>query len=100
MEDLQNLQPGEYTLPGKGLLPDQGTPKANWKQNSSVLRKEMRENVPIRDASGPDNAPSIKGDPSSKPIRNTFTGAERNLLRNHNWIFDEKTNFWNPPSLQ
>ncbi|MGH8488167.1 MAG: RHS repeat-associated core domain-containing protein [Gammaproteobacteria bacterium] len=43
------LQPGEKTL--LDLLPDQGNAKANWKQNSSVLRQEIQKGQPIRDAS-------------------------------------------------
>lgn len=39
----------EYTLLDQ--LPDQGSPHANWSQNSGVLRQEMGRGVPIRDAS-------------------------------------------------
>jgi hypothetical protein len=31
-------------------LPDQGAPKANWKQNSGRLREEMRKGKPIYDS--------------------------------------------------
>ncbi len=43
------IKPGENTL--LKHLPNQGNPKANWKQNSSVLRQEMNKGKPIRDAS-------------------------------------------------
>ena len=32
-------------------LPDQGSPRLNWQQNSGVLRSEMSKGLPIRDAS-------------------------------------------------
>ena len=90
VDDLapNNLRPGERTLLDK--LPHQGNPRANWKQNSSVLRTEIRKNRPIRDASShlPDNHPKVRG---------SFLGAERNLLKNQGWTFDRSTGFWNPP---
>lgn len=43
------IAPGERTLLDQ--LPDLGSPKANWGQNSDVLRGEMGRGVPIRDAS-------------------------------------------------
>jgi hypothetical protein len=82
VKDLQNLNDNERTLLDR--LPDRGSPKANWKQNSSVLRQEMNRGVPIRDAS--------PGDMSGK-----FLNAERNLLKDRGWSFDSKTNYWNPP---
>ncbi|WP_419632435.1 hypothetical protein, partial [Thiolapillus sp.] len=83
VKDLQNLRKGEQSLLNR--LPDRGSPKANWKQNSSVLRKEMARGKPIRDAS--------PGDTSGQ-----FLNAERNLLRNRGWTFDSETNYWNPPN--
>lgn len=82
VKDLQKLNKGEKSLLDR--LPDQGSPKANWKQNSGVLRQEMAKGKPIRDAS--------PGDTSGQ-----FLNAERNLLRDRGWTFDSKTNYWNPP---
>jgi hypothetical protein len=39
----------EHTLL-KHMTDDLGSPKANWKRNSSVLRQEMSKGKPIRDA--------------------------------------------------
>lgn len=82
VKDLQNLGPGEKSLLDR--LPNLGNPKANWKQNSGVLREEMKLSRPIRDAS--------PGDTGGQ-----FLNAERNLLRDRGWNFDPKTNLWIPP---
>lgn len=60
-----------------------GNPKANWQQNSGVLRQEMKRGLPIRDASVGDNTGS-------------FLNAERNLLQDRGWKLDG--NYWNPPN--
>jgi hypothetical protein len=77
----------EYTLLDR--LPDQGSPRANWAQNSSVLREEMSRGVPIRLASV---------DPvTGARINSTgFLRAERNLLENRGWSYDPKTTLWSP----
>jgi hypothetical protein len=82
VKDLQNLGAGEKSLLDR--LPNQGNPQANWQQNSGVLRQEMNLGLPIRDASPGDTA-------------GQFLNAERNLLSNHGWTFDTKTNLWMPP---
>ncbi|MBV1881333.1 MAG: hypothetical protein KUG82_06850 [Pseudomonadales bacterium] len=82
VKDLQKLNRGETSLLDR--LPNQGSPKANWKQNSGVLRQEMGKGKPIRDAS--------PGDTSGQ-----FLNAERNLLESRGWSFDNSTNYWNPP---
>ena len=82
VKDLQNLKQGERSLLDR--LPNQGSPKANWKQNSGVLRQEMANGQPIRDASPGDTA-------------GQFLNAERNLLRDRGWTFDSQTNYWMPP---
>nr|VFK22545.1 MAG: Haemagluttinin repeat [Candidatus Kentron sp. LPFa] len=82
LKNPKNLKNGEQSLLDR--LPDQGNPKANWKQNSNVLRQEMSKRSPIRDVS--------PGDTSGQ-----FLNAERNLLRNQGWTFDSKTNYWMPP---
>ncbi len=98
MDDLTApgaLRPGEYTIADK--LPDLGSPKANYYNNMSVLREEMRRGVPIRDASAakPDNFPVPTALNPGRTVRQTFTGAERNQLRNRGWTFDGQ--YWNPP---
>ena len=82
VRDLGRVGPNEKTL--LPLLPDKGSPKANWIQNSRVLRTEMQRKVPIRDAPPSDHS-------------GAFLNAERNLLRNHGWRFDPKTSYWYPP---
>ncbi|MGH8487326.1 MAG: hypothetical protein ACREXS_00235 [Gammaproteobacteria bacterium] len=89
------LKPGEYTLLDR--LPNLGNPKANYYQNMSVLREEMRKGVPIRDASAykPDSFLAPTELNPSRTIRQTFTGAERNQLTNKGRTFDGEN--WNPP---
>ena len=85
-KDLTNLRPGERTL--LDLLPDQGNPRANWRQNSGVLRREMSKVDHIRDATL---------DKHGKPLpskRSKFIDAERNLLKNHGWKHDKVTGYW------
>ncbi|HEY8942040.1 MAG TPA: RHS repeat-associated core domain-containing protein [Cellvibrio sp.] len=84
VKDLQKLGPNEKSLLSQ--LPDKGSPKANWQQNSGVLRSEMNKGQPIRDASVGDNS-------------GQFLNAERNLLQDRGWTFDDSTSLWNPPSL-
>jgi Bacterial TSP3 repeat len=88
LEDLKNLRPGENTL--LKHLPNRGSPKANWKQNSGVLRREMRKGKPIRDASV---------DPATGKWTNHtgFLRAERNLLESQGWKYDRRTTLWMPP---
>ena len=98
MDDLNApgaLRPGEYRIADK--LPNLGSPKANYYQNMSVLREEMRRGVPIRDVSAakPDSFLVPTPDNPGRTIRQTFTGAERNLLSNRGWTFDGE--YWNPP---
>ncbi|GJM11129.1 MAG: hypothetical protein DHS20C11_34050 [Lysobacteraceae bacterium] len=83
LKDLKNLRNGERSLIDR--LPDQGSPQANWNQNSGVLRQEMARGKPIRDAS--------PGDTSGQ-----FLNAERNLLRDRGWTFDPVTSYWFPPT--
>ncbi len=88
MDDLNKpgaLKKGEKLLD----LPDMGSPKANWKQNASKLRKTMREGKPIRDASV-----TNKGNLRS----NTgFLRPERNLLENKGWKYNKRPRLWKPP---
>ncbi|SBT04402.1 hypothetical protein ACCAA_1350001 [Candidatus Accumulibacter aalborgensis] len=82
VKDLRSLQAGEQSLLDR--LPNLGNPKANWAQNSGVLRQEIGRGLPIRDAS---------------PLDTTgqFLNAERNLLIDRGWTFDRATNYWVPP---
>lgn len=83
MKDLNSykLKPGEYRV--ADLLPDMGSVRANWKQNSSILRRIMKTGNPIRDVS------VLNGE----LVNNTgFLAMERNLLINHGWKFTGE--FW------
>jgi hypothetical protein len=82
VKDLQNLQKGERSLLDR--LPNLGSQKSNWKQNSRVLRQEMSRKQPIRDASPND-------------MKGQFLNAERSLLEGRGWNFDPSTNYWIPP---
>lgn len=75
---------GGFSNHALNRLPDLGNPKANWAQNSGVLREQMALGQPIRDAS--------PGDTSG-----VFLNAERYLLQVRGWTFDSHTNLWNPP---
>ena len=82
------LAPGERTLLDQ--LPNQGSPRANYVQNDSVLRTEMSRGVPIRDASVSPTTGEL--------VNNTgFLRAERDILLNHGWSFDPKSSYWSPP---
>ena len=74
MDDLNKYipKPNEFKL--SDLLPYKGTPKRNWKQNSSVLRR-FADGRPIKDI-------------SPYPMKNAgFLGAERNLLMNRGYEY-------------
>jgi hypothetical protein len=80
-------------LEGLGLRPtlrDLGSPRANWRQNASLLRQAMRRGEPIMDAST---------DPTTGALLNNtgFLRAERELLRNRGWTYDPSTRVWSPP---
>jgi RHS repeat-associated protein len=81
------LRQGEQTLLSK--LPNLGSPKANWLQNSSKLREAMRAGNPIRD---------VAVNESGALINNTgFLRAERNLLESQGWTYDAASTLWSPP---
>jgi hypothetical protein len=90
---MADITPGKLGSGERALLdrlPDQGGPRSNWRQNSSVLRQEMGKGLPIRDASV---------DRAGNLTNNTgFLRAERNLLQNHEWTYNPKTQLWSPPS--
>ena len=81
LNNPENISVGDFRV--ADFLPDQGTPKLNWKQNSGILRSVMSERVPIKDV-------------SPYPMEKAgFLGAERNLLQSRGWIYRE--GFWYPP---
>lgn len=88
VKDLQSVGDSEYTLLDR--LPDQGSPKANWKRNSGVLRQVMSRGAPIRDA-------SVGSDGQLIQYPGSFLNAERNLLTTKGWTYDPKTTLWMPP---
>lgn len=60
-----------------------GNPKANWNQNSGILRSVMNEGNPIKDV-------------SPYPMNNAgFLGAERNLLQTRGWTYSD--GYWYLP---
>ena len=56
-----------------GSFAKSGNPRANYYQNMSVLREEMRKGVPIRDLSKPDTALAPTKLNPERTIRQTFT---------------------------
>ena len=85
-KNISGVKAGENTL--LKHLPNQGSYKTNWKQNSSVLRQEIRKGRPIRDA-------AVK--PNEQLDNNTgFLRAERELLKNQGWKYNPSTQTWNP----
>jgi hypothetical protein len=87
LDDLKNLAVGERSLLAR--LPNLRSPRANWAQNSGVLRQEMALGRPIRDASI---------DSTGALINNTgFLRAERALLESHGWAYNPRTTMWYPP---
>jgi len=80
--------PGDWTL--LNHMPDNlGSPRANWGQNASVLRREMSKGRPIKDVSVGSNG---------ELLNNTgFLAAERNLLSSRGWTYNPATRLWSPP---
>jgi RHS repeat-associated protein len=70
-------------------LPERGSTKANWQQNSSELRAAENNGKPIRDVSTDANG--------NLRDNSGFLKAERNLLENRGRIYDPKTNSWIKP---
>jgi len=90
MDDLaRGVSAGERTLLPR-MAEDLGSPRANWRRNAGRLREEMGRGLPIRDASV-----NAKGE----LINNTgFLRAERNLLRDRGWTYDQRSRMWMPPN--
>jgi hypothetical protein len=77
---------GDYFL----HLPNQGSTKKNWIQNSSRLRTEMRKGNPIFD--------SFREVATGQQIPTRgFLNAERNLLETHGWRYNPQTGAYYPP---
>jgi RHS repeat-associated protein len=76
---------GDYFL----FLRNLGSPKLNWAQNSSILRGAMREGKPIFET-------FIKADGALQPTGG-FLNAERNLLQNSGWTYNQGMRAWMPP---
>ena len=84
------IRRGEYTLAGRGSLPNRGVVRENWRQNAGQLRGEMRRGLPIRDASVDSRTGALRNNTG-------FLAAERSLLRNEGWRYNPVTRTWNPP---
>jgi len=85
MNDMQNVGSNEYRV--ADLLPDQGSPQANWQQNSSVLRSIMYEGNPIRDASLFNSSLDPQLGVVGTQNASTFLHMERSLLYEHGWRY-------------
>ena len=72
------------------FLPNRGSPKANWSQNSSHLREVMRAKRPISD--------SYRNPATGEqfPARG-FLQAERKLLESSGWQYNPATGAYHPP---
>lgn len=81
MEDLKGISRSQTII---DELPNLGSPKANYYQNMSVIRRKLREGVTFKDASSfrPNSelAPTILR--PTRTVGQTFYGAERNLMIN------------------
>ena len=81
LEDLKGIPRSQTLLDD---LPNLGSPKANYYQNMSVLRKAIRDGYTIKDASffRPNSqlAPTLLN--PNRTVGQTFLGAERLLLKN------------------
>lgn len=85
MDDLQGIPRSQTLLDD---LPNLGNPRANYYQNSSVLRKAVRDGYEIRDASA--YRPNWSPDPTllrpDRTVGQSFLGAERLILDNKGLI--------------
>lgn len=75
------LNPGGF----KFSWPPTGAARSEWKINFGLLRHEMINMRPIRDASVYNNL-------------GLFLNAERYHLRDRGWMLDKNTNLWIPPN--
>jgi RHS repeat-associated protein len=85
LKDLRGTEgwrKGDYTL----NLPDRGSTKQNWKQNSGLLRQEERTGKPIRDRSTDTNG-NLRDNTG-------FIKGERNILDECGRTFDTNMRTW------
>lgn len=78
-------------------LPNKGSPKANWKQNSGFLRQEMGKGKPIFDSyRNPRTGAQI---PSGQTPTSSgrFLNAERQLLETRGWKYNPQNGAYHPP---
>jgi RHS repeat-associated protein len=85
MEDLERttLESGEFILDWL----NKGSSKANWQENSKLMREIMSESRSIRD---------VSVDPLTGELlkKSGFIAAERNLLKNQGWTYNPQTRHW------
>ena len=79
-------------------LPNQGSARANWAQNSGRLRQEMGQGNPIFD-SYRDAASGLQIPAGTTPSSGgRFLNAERKLLESRGWQYTSSTGAYHPPS--
>ena len=87
LDDLQGIPRAQTLLDD---LPNLGNARANYYQNSSVLRGALRDGYEIRDASA--YRPNWSPDPTllrpDRTVGQSFLGAERNILDNKGLILN------------
>jgi hypothetical protein len=87
MDDLKGIPRCQTLLDD---LPDLGSTKSNYYQNSSVLRKALWEGYEIRDASA--YRPNWTPDPTllrpDRTVGQSFLGAERLIMDNKGLLLD------------
>ena len=93
MQDMADIGEGEYRV--AELLPDLGSPQANWNQNSGVLRSIMNQGNPIRDATQFDSILDPELGIVGTENTHTFLHMERNLLYEHGWRYC--AGYWSLP---
>jgi RHS repeat-associated protein len=87
---------GDYFL----TFPDQGSAKANWKKNDSLLREEMAKGEPIKDSfTNPNGSliPAREVNPTTGKTSGAWFNAERNRLESSGWTYSPMTESWFPP---
>jgi hypothetical protein len=85
MDDLGGIPRSQTLLDD---LPDLGSAKANYYQNSSVLRGAVRDGYEIRDASfyRPNSAPDSTLLRPDRTVGQSFLGAERLIMDNKGFV--------------
>ncbi len=87
LDDLEGMSREQTLLDD---LPNLGNHRANYYQNSSVLRRAIRDGYEIRDASA--YRPNWLADPTllwpERTVGQSFLGAERNILDNKGFMLN------------